>query len=232
SFQLKNAPFNLKLKVEDNFMLLEGENADFIFLYNKKNEVIYVKHKKLEKTYKIAYSKISGSKFRTNLKPEKSKLTLANYKSDLYSIRFAGRDCFQVYGSKDLGTSVNSSFSSAFALYKGFVYFTGQMQAPKKCQEIVISDSLDPKVGFPLAVFYKESQVKALSVKNEDISLKQYLQEHNIKMKKAVAPSLKLQYELMLSLLSEKQQKTFNTTSKNMSIDVKIRAIDNLLKGF
>ena len=213
-------------------MVLEAKNADFTFLYNKKNEVIYVKHKNLPKTYKIAYSKISGSKFRTNLKAENSQLNLASYDSELYSIKFAGRDCFQVYGSKDLGGSLKSSFSSAFALYKGFVYFTGQMQAPKRCQEVVISDSIDPKVGFPLAIFYKEKQVKVLEVKNEEVSIKQYLKERNLEMKKAVAPSLKLQYELMLSLLSENQQKTFNSTSKNMSIDVKIRAIDNLLKGF
>tara|TARA_Y100001960_G_scaffold240425_1_gene253883 strand:- start:337 stop:1107 length:771 start_codon:yes stop_codon:yes gene_type:complete len=228
----ETTPYIKKIGVEGKYTFAQDKHDDFIFIYNKSREVTYIKHKNLAKTYKIAYSKLNNSKFMTNLKAETSKLELAGYNSNLFTIKFAGRNCFQVYGSKDLGDAVSNGVSSVYAIYKTFVYMTGQMQPNKKCEEVTISKSFDDKVGFPLALFYQGKQVKVESVENSEDNMQKYLNNLNVDMKKAVQPDLDLQYELMYSLLSEKQQETFNQSSKNKPVGVKIRAIDNLLKGF
>lgn len=229
SFQLEGISFINSLKVENNLMLIENNNRDFIILYNKTREVIYLKHKNLDKTYKIALSKIKRSNFLTTLKPEKAELDILGFNTNAYTVKFGGRDCAQIHASKDL--QLNSTLSSVFALYKGFNYFTGQAMLNKNCQNMNIANSFD-KAGFPLAISHYETQARAIKMQNSKKDMKQFLKESNLNTKKAQKPDLNLQYELMLSLLTEKQQEIFLADSKNKPINIKIKAIDNLLKGF
>lgn len=232
SFEVKNTPFIGKLMVEDNLMLITDKKQDFIVLYNKKNEVVYYKHKNLPATYKVPLLKIVNSRFMSNLKQEKTELNLLGYKTKLSSVKMGGRECFQVYGSRDLGDSFGSSLSSAYAIYQGFVYMTAQMQMAGNCKEVSLSSSFDSKAGFPLAAFYNAKEVKLDNLKNEKQTIKEFLKNNSIHMKKAYKPTLKLQYEMLYSLLDEQQQKAFDETSKDKTIAIKIKAIDNLLKGF
>lgn len=231
-FGVENAPFIGSLKVEDNLMLITDKKEDFIVLYNKKNEVIYYKHKKLPATYKTSLFKIQQTTNPVTVKPEKSSLELLGYETKLSSVKVSGRTCFQIRGSQDLTGALDSSASSAFAVYQGFVYMTGQLQMDALCRTAAVNSYLDENIGFPLALFYNGKQAKLKDMQNESVSMKQYLAEHHLDMKKAKAPSLDLQYEMLFSLLTEKQQETFLQTSTNKPISVKIKAIDNLLRGF
>lgn len=230
NFNIENSPFISHLKVEDNLMLIQDKKQDFIILYNNKNEMLYIKHKKLDKTFKIAVSKIRESKFLTNLKPENAEITILNFKSQLFSLIFGGRECLQLYGTQNL--ELNSGADSMFNLYKGFVYFTGQNDLPQNCRNMYFANSFSKKTGFPLAVFYKGKQIKLSNMINSKITMAKFLKQNNLTPRKAKKPDLNLQYEMMFSLLSENQQQTFLAQSKDKPINIKIRAIENLLANF
>lgn len=228
----ENSTIVNKFAMNTKYLVAHNKKDDLVMIYNKQNEVIYFKHKNLGKTFKIPYSKISNNKFMTNLKPEEAELTLANYKTDLHSINFGGRKCLEMYGSRDLGDSLSNGVSSFFAIYKAYVYMSGQMLINKRCENLNIAKGFDKKVGVPLAIFYQGEQLKVDKVTNNKQKISQLFAKYDINLKKAVAPNLNLQYEIMYSLLTEKQQESFNSGFADKSISVKIKAIDNLLKGF
>tara|TARA_Y100001960_G_scaffold328120_1_gene416124 strand:+ start:1317 stop:2075 length:759 start_codon:yes stop_codon:yes gene_type:complete len=229
SFSLNDAPFINSLMVEDNLMAIQDKNKDFIILYNKKNEMVYIKHKDLDKTFKTPADKVRQTKFLTMLKPENTELEIINFNTKLYNIKFGGRECLQLHTAKDLDPG--SGLSSVFVLYKAFVYFTGQARLNAKCENLNISTNFD-KAGFPLAASNNGYQIKISKMENAEQSMQEFLNSNNLTPKKASKPNLNLQYHLMLSLLTEKQQETFLVQSKNKPLNIKIKAIDNLLAGF
>lgn len=228
-FSLEGTPFITDLMVEDNLMAIQDKKQDFIILYNKKNEMIYLKHKNIASTFKIPASKVKETKFMTMLTPENTELTILNFNTKLYTVKFGGRECLQVHTAESL--DLNSGLSSAYTLYKAFNYFTGQGLLDPKCQNLNIATSFD-KSGFPLTVSHYGFQIKATKMENSDFSMQNFLKNNDFNIKNAKKPNLTLQYELMFSLLTEKQQETFLADSKNKPLNIKIKAIDNLLAGF
>jgi hypothetical protein len=230
SFDVENSPYIGQIKVEDNFLLAQSLNQDFVILYNKNNEMIYIKHKREKHTYKVALSKLTNPKFLTTLKPEDTELNLLGYKSKLNSIQFGGRSCIQFYEAPDL--QIGSSISSMFAIYKAFVYFTGQGQVKSECKNLHISNQFDTNLGLPLSIFYEDQQFNLINMTNENQSMDNFLKEINLNIKYAKTPKLKLQYYLMLSLLPKDKQDLALAKANGKPLDIQIKTISNLLKGF